>query len=406
MNSFSLMEDSNERAGTAPPKAAATAVIGYGAMEMDVDNDPTTGAGAHTKQRNYYQAEKKFRCQADNCGRSFFSPHNVQQHNREAHTKEKPHACSICGENGKLKAFTRPASLYRHIRDIHKVDIEYERGKGVRKIVGPRLNPVPAAPVKASRQGQPNGRQTPAPGPEQNVYGASQHDFSYYQQGRIEPVGHHGRTFGDLNQFQMPAQASFQQQDSMQAVEQGDGMFDLPTQFQMPAQASHPQQSDAQAVEQTNEIFDGRVHFEMPAQSPVPHANIPMVYTCNDLNLDGACGTFDNASDFLIHNHEVHGVARSAECACESCWAAFSVENTDRMPQQQQQQPPPPQYPVVEDFMPQMPTDEALPTVQDQRLPDKATNSSEMDAVTAAEYVDRWMREDLCSSLPNSPEAE
>ncbi|SMQ47920.1 unnamed protein product [Zymoseptoria tritici ST99CH_3D7] len=384
---FSLMEDSNERAGTAPPKVAATAAMRYGGMEMDVDNDSTTGAGAHTKQRTYYQAEKKFRCQADNCGRSFCSPHNVQQHNREAHTKEKLHACSICGETGKLKAFTRPASLYRHIRDIHKVDIEYERGKGVRKIVGPRMDPVSAAPVKAPRQGQPNGRQ-------QNVYGAPQHDYPYYQQGRIEPVGHHIGTSGDLNQFQMPVQALHYQQDGMQAVEHGGGISDLPTQFQMPAQPSHTQQSGAQAVEQTNEMFGGRVQLEMPAQSPVPNANMPMIYTC----ADGACGTFDNASDFLVHNHEVHGIARSAACACESCWAAFSRGNPDQMPQQQ--------YPVLEEFLPQMPTDEALPTAQDQRLPEKATNSSEMDAVTAAEYVDRWLREDLCSSLPNSPEAE
>jgi hypothetical protein len=258
---------------TTPPGAAATVNMAH-----ETTNSPTPTTTASPQQGSYYHAEKKFPCTFASCDRLFTSPHNVAQHNREAHTGEKPYACSVCAEAGIAKAFTRPASLYRHIRGVHSLDVDYARGKGVRKIVGPRKDPVPAAPVKTEptrRQSYAAPMPTQVNGPEQRMYGARPDQLVVEQGWIARPV-------------------------------ETNGALDFPTQ-------------------------------EAPFQPPISAANMIMGYTCGY----AICGTFPTADEYLTHLHNVHQQPRSADCTCTSCQVVFFNKDmyqpifADAAPQQQ-----------------------------------------------------------------------
>jgi len=74
---------------------------------------------------------KRYQCTWEGCDRMFAGPHNVNQHIREAHTKEKPFKCPECTALGYDTGFARPFSLNRHRRQRHHVDTRVARPAGV-----------------------------------------------------------------------------------------------------------------------------------------------------------------------------------------------------------------------------------------------------------------------------------
>jgi hypothetical protein len=145
--------------------ALPAATMQADAMTVAIYHNPHTANESTPQPRSYYHAELKFPCDFAGCGRKFRSPHNVQQHVRAAHTGERPFACSLCEEKGKQKAFVRLASLYRHIRGVHKMDVDFTRGKGVRKVSGRRQEPTSTTAASYElQQHQPLGMQMPMHG--------------------------------------------------------------------------------------------------------------------------------------------------------------------------------------------------------------------------------------------------
>lgn len=81
---------------------------------------PQARTGATTKSGR----KLTHKCHWEGCDLYFSCPHNVEQHIREVHTKEKPYECKKCG-----KAFTRPWGLYRHLEGKHGI-VEAGPGRG------------------------------------------------------------------------------------------------------------------------------------------------------------------------------------------------------------------------------------------------------------------------------------
>lgn len=81
--------------------------------------------------RRAQRPEKKFPCTwpAGCTHAPFTCPHNVAQHIREVHTHERPFECERCrAAGGKMRAFARPWTLYRHLRDVHGI-VDDEGGR-------------------------------------------------------------------------------------------------------------------------------------------------------------------------------------------------------------------------------------------------------------------------------------
>lgn len=84
-----------------------------------------------TQPRRAQRPEKKFPCTwpAGCTHAPFTCPHNVAQHIREVHTHERPFECERCrAAGGKMRAFARPWTLYRHLRDVHGI-VDDEGGR-------------------------------------------------------------------------------------------------------------------------------------------------------------------------------------------------------------------------------------------------------------------------------------
>ena len=131
--------------------------------------DQDTPSPGTSETRQYYRPEKRFVCDWEGCTHPPFTcPHNVKQHIREVHTGERPSSCHICEADGKIKAFARPATLYRHIREVHKIECNGKKGRSATKDVGPSATPMPVRPTsKGNRASRPvtsyPSPQTPSP---------------------------------------------------------------------------------------------------------------------------------------------------------------------------------------------------------------------------------------------------
>lgn len=103
-----------------------------GRINSSVTFQRTGPAAAH----KYEQVEKIIPCIWPGCGRLFSCKHNVDQHVREKHTLERPFVCDLCPVSDGLKrpnAFARPASLNRHKKSRHGVELPGKRKKNLRK---------------------------------------------------------------------------------------------------------------------------------------------------------------------------------------------------------------------------------------------------------------------------------
>ena len=109
----------------------------------------------------YYQAKKNLPCPYEGCDQLFTCKHNVTQHIKEKHLLVRDEICKHCQEVGKFTAFTRPASLFRHIRGVHNIEPEAgprgrRRGpqgpRSGKKGVGRDDAPRPVVPVPSDRR--------------------------------------------------------------------------------------------------------------------------------------------------------------------------------------------------------------------------------------------------------------
>nr|POF14062.1 hypothetical protein CFP56_03086 [Quercus suber] len=104
---------------------------------------------------------KKHKCTYPSCPQTFTCPHNREQHIREKHTFERPHVCHVCAAAGSEKAFARPFTLYRHLREVHKLDVATSKGHRRRGTtgVGELANTTPANTRRKRKR--PGSRITP-----------------------------------------------------------------------------------------------------------------------------------------------------------------------------------------------------------------------------------------------------
>nr|POE85094.1 hypothetical protein CFP56_68663 [Quercus suber] len=102
-------------------------------MAPSIPNNESTKATAHKISGHRI---KKYECTYSGCPQTFTCPHNREQHIREKHTFQRPNVCHVCAEEGYEKAFARPFTLYRHLREVHKLHVPVGRGHRRRGMAG------------------------------------------------------------------------------------------------------------------------------------------------------------------------------------------------------------------------------------------------------------------------------
>lgn len=134
--------------------------------------DVFTNATPSTRPADWGKPKHNIPCTWEGCSQMFTCRHNVEQHIREKHTGERPYVCAICAQHGGDSTFARPASLYRHMRQQHRIEPDVPNKWRPRKTVK-TAGPVSAVPVSAAqpkkRGRKPNAvdqQATPAPAPE------------------------------------------------------------------------------------------------------------------------------------------------------------------------------------------------------------------------------------------------
>lgn len=140
-------------------------------MQTNLTNNETnntqpayTMSGQDARPQKDNRPKKDMPCPYNDCDRLFTCQHNVDQHILEAHSDERPWVCSICANEGRIRAgktagtFKRPGCLNRHMEKSHGIKVSSKQGprkSAVRKRRGVNTVPVlesaaePATPVIA-----------------------------------------------------------------------------------------------------------------------------------------------------------------------------------------------------------------------------------------------------------------